>query len=61
MEGRIIEVKENHGSGKTKVKVFSQEVLTEAQVHYLSSLTRDESIKYGPLHGWKVIDASEWA
>ena len=61
MEGRIIEVKENHGNEKTKVKVFSQEALTDAQVQYLSSLTRDEAIKYGPLHGWKVIDASEWA
>lgn len=61
MEGKIVEVKENHGSGKTKVKVFSQEVLTEAQLKYLSSLTRDEAMNYGPLHGWKVIDAGEWA
>ena len=61
MEGKIIEVKENHGNGKIKVKVFSQETLTDAQVKYISSLTRDEALKYGPLHGWKVVDASDWA
>lgn len=61
MEGRIIEVKENHGSGKIKVKVFSHETLTDAQVEYLSSLTRDETIEYGRFRGWKVVDVSEWA
>lgn len=61
MEATIIEVKENHGSKKTKVKVFSAETLTKSQIQYLSSLTRDEAIKYGPLHGWKVVDISEYA
>ena len=56
----IIEVKANHGTEKVKMKVFSQAALTEAQKEYLSSLTRDKAMKYGPLHGWKVIDISDW-
>ena len=61
MESVIIEAKENHGCGKIKMKVFSHEALTEMQREYLSSLTRDEAMKYGSVHGWKVIDASDWA
>lgn len=61
MTSVIIEVKENHSDKKTKVKVFSTEKLTDAQIQYLSSLTRDEAMKYGPLHGWNVVDISEWA
>lgn len=57
----IVYVKANHGDGKVKMQVFSRVPLTNAQKEYLTSLTRDEAIKYGPLHGWKVIDASEWA
>ena len=60
MESRIIEVKENHGDGRIKVKVFSHEVLTEEQVNFLSTMTRDEVLKYGTLQGWKVIDISDW-
>lgn len=61
MLSTIVYVKANHGSEKVKMKVFSQHALTDSEKKYLSSLTRDEAIKYGPLHGWKVIDASEWA
>lgn len=61
MEATIIEVKANHGNEKVKMKVFSQETLTEAQKEYLSSLTRDKAMKYGSLHGWKVVDISDWA
>lgn len=61
MEGKMIEVKDNHGNGKTKMKVFSPEALTDEQIAFLSSLTRDEAMKIGPIHGWKVIDASDWA
>lgn len=61
MEGRIIEVKENHRNGRIKIKVFSPTALTDEQITYLASLTRDEALKYGPLYGWKVIDASDWA
>ena len=60
MESIIIEVKANHGNEKVKMKVFSPKTLTKAQIEYLSSLKRDEAIKYGPLHGWKVIDITEW-
>lgn len=55
----IIYVKANYGNEKIKMQVFSRETLTDAQKEYLASLTRDEAMKYGPLHGWKVIDISD--
>ena len=56
----IIEVKANRGAEKVKMKVFSPVALTDTQKAYLSSLTRDNAMKYGHLHGWKVIDISDW-
>lgn len=60
METVIVEVNENHGSGKLKVKVFSHNPLSDFQKKYLSTLTRDEAIKYGKPQGWNVVDMSEW-
>ena len=60
MNSIIIEVKENHGNGTIKMKVFNSEKLTQAQLRYLSSLKRDDAIKYGTLLGCKVIDIGEW-
>ena len=60
MVSAIIEVKSNTGNEKVKMKVFSNKTLSEAQITYLQSLKRDEAIKIGQLHGWKVIDISDW-
>jgi len=60
MVSTIIEVKENFGNGVVKMKVFSKEPLSKAEINYLHSLKRDEAMKIGALHGWKVIDVSEW-
>lgn len=60
MVSTIIEVKSNTGNEKVKMKVFSHKPLSETQMTYLSSLKRDEALKIGPLHGWKVIDISSW-
>lgn len=56
----VIEVKSNTGNEKVKIKVFSDKPLSEAQISYLKSLKRDEAMKIGSLHGWKVIDISSW-
>ena len=60
MVSSIIEVKSNTGNEKVKMKVFSDKPLSEAQITYLKSLKRDEAMKIGLLHGWKVIDISSW-
>ena len=60
MESVIIEVKGNCGSERATIKVFSHETLTEAQQEELSTLSRDEAMKYASLRGWKAIDISEW-
>ena len=60
MVSAIIEVKSNTGNEKVKMKVFSDKPLSESQVTYLQSLKRDEAMKIGLLHGWKVIDISSW-
>lgn len=60
MVSTIIEVRSNTGSEKVKMKVFNDKPLSEAQITYLQSLNRDEAMKIGPLHGWKVIDISSW-
>ena len=59
MVSTIVYVKANYGNEKVKMQVFSHVPLTDEQKNYLSSLTRDEAMKYGPLHGWKVIDISD--
>ena len=61
LEATIIEVRENFGDKKTKLKVFSRGPLSEIQKEYLSSLRRDDAIKYGNTQGWTVLDMSEWA
>ena len=60
MVSAIIEVKSNTGNEKVKMKVFSDKPLSESQMEYLRSLKRDEAMKIGTLHGWKVIDISSW-
>ncbi len=54
-----IEVKANFGYEKIKMRVISREKLSDLQKEYLSSLRRDEAIKYGNLKGWKVLDINE--
>lgn len=60
MVSTIIEVKANFGDEKVKIKIFSQENLSEYQKKYFSTLKRDEAIKYGTAMGWKVIDIQDW-
>ena len=60
MVSAIIEVKSNTGNEKVKMKVFSDNPLSETQITYIQSLKRDEAMKIAPLHGWKVIDISSW-
>ena len=59
MNSEIIEVKANFGDGKVKMKVISRELLSEFQKKHLSSLKRDEAIKYGNINGWKVLDIED--
>ena len=60
MVSTIIEVRANFGNERVKMKIFSQENLSEYQRKYFSTLKRDEAIKYGTAMGWKVIDIEEW-
>ena len=55
----VIEVKENFGNKRIKVKIISREHLSDSQKQYFSSLKRDEAIKYGNAKGWKVLDVEE--
>ena len=59
MEYTIIEVKENFGDGRIKVKVISRTPLSDSQRKHLASLKRDEAIKYGNAMEWKVLDIDE--
>lgn len=60
MVSTIIEVRANFGNERVKMKIFSQENLSEYQRKYFSTLKRDEAIKYGTVMGWEVIDIEEW-
>ena len=54
-----IEVKANFGTGSIKMRVISRTPLSDADRRYITSLRRDEAIKYGNVRGWKVIDMED--
>lgn len=60
MTQTIVEVKSNFGNDKVTMKIFSQNTLTDSEIDYISTLKRDELIKYGKIKKWTVIDISEW-
>ncbi len=60
MTQTIVEVKSNFGNDKVTMKIFSQNTLTDSERDYISTLKRDELIKYGNIKKWTVIDISEW-
>ena len=61
MKHTILEVKENFGDKKIKIKVISRESLSDYQKKYFTTLRRDEAIKYGNTMGWIVLDIEDWA
>lgn len=60
MTQTIVEVKSNFGNDIVKMKIFSQNTLTDFDMEYISTLKRDELIKYGNIKKWTVIDITEW-
>ncbi len=60
MTQTIVEVKSNFGNDKVKMKIFSRNALTNIEIDYISSLKRDELIKYGNIKKWTVIDITDW-
>ena len=60
MTQTIVEIKSNFGNDKVKMKIFSQTDLSDFEKEYISTLKRDELIKYGDIKKWKVIDITEW-
>ena len=60
MEHIILEIKENFGDGKIKMKVISREPLSDYQKEYMKALRRDKAIEYGNLMGWIVLDIEDW-
>lgn len=55
-----IEAYENFGNQRIKMRIISREKLSDNQKEYLSTLKRDEVIKYGKVKGWTVLDIQEW-
>jgi len=55
----IVYVRTNAGNGRVKMRVYSPVPLSEAEINYFSTLTRDEAFNYGDLREWKVSDISD--
>lgn len=55
MEFIVVEVKENVGSGKLKVKIISRDKVTDPTISLVKDMTLDEVRKYGKIMGWTVL------
>lgn len=55
MEFIVVEVKENVGSGKLKVKIISRDKVTDPTISLVKNMTLDEVRKYGKIMGWTVL------
>lgn len=55
MEEYCIQVRENVGSGKVKVRILSKEKIQASRLEFMSNMTLNEAIRYGNRKGWKVL------